>query len=193
MRKDHPDWWNAPVPAFGDPAAWLAVVGLAPGKEGAHRTGRPFTGDASGEMLFATLTKYGFVNGRFANDPADGITLNGAIILNAVKCLPPENKPNAAEISNCRPYLAKALDGLPALQIMLALGKVAHDTIVRLSGVRLADHKFGHGAVHQMPDGRILIDSYHCSRYNVNTGRLTTAMFEQVFEKAAYLSSTSRP
>ena len=193
LRKDHPDWWNAPVPAFGDPAAWLAVVGLAPGKEGAHRTGRPFTGDASGEMLFATLTKYGFVNGRFANDPADGITLNGAIILNAVKCLPPENKPNAAEISNCRPYLAKALDGLPALQIMLALGKVAHDTIVRLSGVRLADHKFGHGAVHQMPDGRILIDSYHCSRYNVNTGRLTTAMFEQVVEKAAYLSSTSRP
>ena len=193
LRKDHPDWWNAPVPAFGDPAAWLAVVGLAPGKEGAHRTGRPFTGDASGEMLFATLTKYGFVNGRFANDPADGITLNGVIILNAVKCLPPENKPNAAEISNCRPYLAKALDGLPALQIMLALGKVAHDTIVRLSGVRLADHKFGHGAVHQMPDGRILIDSYHCSRYNVNTGRLTTAMFEQVVEKAAYLSSTSRP
>ena len=181
LRKDHPDWWNAPVPAFGDPKAWLAVVGLAPGTEGANRTGRPFTGDASGEMLFATLTKYGFVKGTFANDPADGITLNGAIILNAVKCLPPENKPTGAEINNCRPYLAKALDGFPDLKIILALGRVAHESIVRLSGAKLADHKFAHGAQHALPDGRALIDSYHCSRYNVNTRRLTVEMFEGVF------------
>lgn len=192
LRKDHPTWWNAPVPAFGDPEAWLAIVGLAPGTEGANRTGRPFTGDASGEMLFATLSKFGFVNGAFTNDPADGITLNGAIILNAVKCLPPENKPTAAEITTCRPYLAKALDGLPALKITLALGKVAHDSIIRLSGARLADHKFAHGAKHHLPDGRTLIDSYHCSRYNVNTGRLTVAMFEDVFEQTTYISSTSR-
>lgn len=193
LRKDHPEWWNASVPAFGDPQAWLAIVGLAPGKEGANRTGRPFTGDASGEMLFATLARYGFVEGKFANDPADGIGLDGAIILNAVKCLPPQNKPNGSEINNCRRYLAKALGGLPDLEIMLALGKVAHDSIVRLSGARLADHKFAHGAVHRLPDGRTLIDSYHCSRYNVNTGRLTAAMFEAVFEQAVYLSSVSRP
>lgn len=193
LRKDHPGWWNAPVPAFGDPDAWLAIIGLAPGKEGAHRTGRPFTGDASGEMLFATLTDFGFVNGTFANDPDDGIALAGAIILNAVKCLPPENKPTGPEITNCRPYLGKALSALPNLQIILALGKVAHDSIIRLSGARLADHKFSHGAAHQLPDGRTLIDSYHCSRYNVNTGRLTATMFEQVFEQAVYLSSVSRP
>jgi len=193
LRRQYPRWWNAPVPAFGDPEAWLAIVGLAPGKEGANRTGRPFTGDASGEMLFATLAQYGFVDGIFANDPADGIGLSGAIILNAVKCLPPENKPNGSEINNCRPYLAKALDGLPKLRIILALGKVAHDSIIRLSGERLADHKFTHGALHHLPDGRTLIDSYHCSRYNVNTGRLTAAMFEAVFEQAVYLSSVSRP
>lgn len=193
LRKDHPDWWNAPVPVFGDPDAWLAIVGLAPGKEGANRTGRPFTGDASGTMLFATMAKYGFVEGTFANDPADAIRLNGAMILNAVKCLPPENRPTGAEISNCRPYLAKAFDGLSNLQVIVALGKVAHDSIIRLSGVRLADHKFVHGAAHQLPAGRTLIDSYHCSRYNVNTGRLTVAMFEGIFEQAVYLSSVNRP
>jgi len=191
LRKEHPDWWNAPVPAFGDPEAWLAIVGLAPGTEGANRTGRPFTGDASGEMLFATLTKYGFVSGEFANDPADGITLSGAIILNAVKCLPPENKPTGAEINNCRPYLAKALKGLPDLKIILALGRVAHESIVRLSGARLADHKFAHGARHELADGRTLIDSYHCSRYNVNTRRLTAEMFEDVFANAQEISATS--
>ena len=210
LRREYPDWWNAPVPAFGDPDAWLAIVGLAPGKEGANRTGRPFTGDASGEMLFATLTKFGFVDGAFANDPGDGIALKGAIILNAVKCLPPGNKPTAAEISNCRPYIAKALVSLPKLRIILALGKVAHDSIVRLSGSRLADYKFahgavltalgqrksafafGHGALHALPGGLLLADSYHCSRYNVNTRLLTVTMFEDVFAQAVYISSTSR-
>ncbi|WP_417609423.1 uracil-DNA glycosylase [Parasphingorhabdus sp.] len=193
LRKTKPDWWNGPVPAFGDPEAWLAVVGLAPGKEGANRTGRPFTGDASGEMLFATLTKFGFVQGEFANDPSDGIALDGAIILNAVKCLPPENKPTGAEANNCRDFLKKAIRALPNLRVILALGKIAHDNLIRMEGLRLADHKFSHGADHQLPDGRILIDSYHCSRYNVNTGRLTAAMFERVFEQTVYLSSTNRP
>ncbi|QJB67925.1 uracil-DNA glycosylase [Parasphingorhabdus halotolerans] len=182
LRKEHPDWWNAPVPAFGDPDAWLAIVGLAPGKEGANRTGRPFTGDASGELLFATLDKVGLSTGTFRSSIDDRVTLNGAIILNAVKCLPPENKPTGVEINNCRDYLAKALNALPNLKVILVLGKIAHDSIMRMSGQKLADHKFAHGARHQLPDGRVLIDSYHCSRYNVNTRRLTVEMFEEVFQ-----------
>lgn len=193
LRRTKPDWWNAPVPAFGDPDAWLAIVGLAPGEAGANRTGRPFTGDASGEMLFATLAKLGFVQGEFGNDPSDGIALNGAIILNAVKCLPPENKPTGAETNNCRDFLKKAIHALPNLRVILALGKIAHDSLVRMEGLRLADHKFSHGANHRLRDGRILIDSYHCSRYNVNTGRLTATMFEHVLEQTVYMSSARRP
>lgn len=184
LRKDQPEWWNAPVPAFGDPDAWLAIVGLAPGKEGANRTGRAFTGDASGDLLFATLDKVGLSDGEFQSRADDGVTLNGTMILNAVKCLPPENKPNGAEINNCRLYLIKALDGLPNLKVILALGKIAHDSVIRMTGSRLADHKFAHGAVHSLPGNRILIDSYHCSRYNVNTKRLTAEMFEAVFRAA---------
>ncbi len=184
LRKEHNDWWNAPVPAFGDPEAWLAIVGLAPGKEGANRTGRPFTGDASGDLLFATLDNVGLSNGKFQSRADDGVTLNGAMILNAVKCLPPENKPNGPEINNCRPYLIKALDSLPNLNVILALGKIAHDSVIRMTGGKLADYRFGHRAEHRLPDGRILIDSYHCSRYNVNTKRLTAAMFEEVFHTA---------
>ncbi len=189
LRKEHSDWWNAPVPAFGDPDAWLAIVGLAPGKEGANRTGRPFTGDASGDLLFATLDKVGLSNGNFQSRVDDGVTLNGTMILNAVKCLPPENKPNGAEINNCRPYLIKALDGLPNLKVILALGKIAHDSVIRMTGSRLAGHKFAHGAEHRLPGDRILIDSYHCSRYNVNTKRLTEKMFEGVFEQALQFKS----
>ncbi len=184
LRKEHSDWWNAPVPAFGDPEAWLAIVGLAPGKEGANRTGRPFTGDASGDLLFATLDNVGLSNGKFQSRADDGVTLNGAMILNAVKCLPPENKPNGPEINNCRPYLIKALDSLPNLNVILALGKIAHDSVIRMTGGKLADYRFVHRAEHRLPDGRILIDSYHCSRYNVNTKRLTAAMFEEVFHTA---------
>ncbi|MEH6756342.1 MAG: uracil-DNA glycosylase [Parasphingorhabdus sp.] len=187
LRKEQPSWWNAPVPAFGDPEARLAIVGLAPGKEGANRTGRPFTGDASGDLLFAVLNKMGLSSGLFQSRPDDGLLLNDAIIINAVKCLPPENKPTGAEISNCRPYMVKALDGLPNLQIILALGKIAHDSVVRMTGARLADYRFAHGATHKLPDGRTLIDSYHCSRYNVNTKRLTPKMFEEVFEKGISL------
>lgn len=192
LRKQHDDWWNAPVPAFGDPDAWLVIVGLAPGKEGANRTGRPFTGDASGDLLFATLDKVGLSNGSFQSRANDGVALRGAIIVNAVKCLPPENKPNGSEINNCRPYLIKALDSLPKLKVILALGKIAHDSVVRMTGGKLTDHRFVHGAKHQLPDGRVLIDSYHCSRYNVNTKRLTPEMFEAVFEQALRANPRSR-
>lgn len=190
LRKEQPDWWNAPVPAFGDPNAWLAIVGLAPGREGANRTGRPFTGDASGQTLFATLSKFGFLNGEFENHPDDGVTLGGAIILNAVKCLPPENKPNGSEIANCRKYLKKPLSALHNLKVILALGKIAHDSLIRMEGLRLADHMFAHGAEHQLPNNRILIDSYHCSRYNMNTGRLTEKKFEDVFVQATRIANT---
>ena len=188
-RIDHPDWWNAPVPAFGDPEAWLAIVGLAPGKHGANRTGRPFTGDFAGELLYATLAKFGLSDGQFGADPDDGLRLKGAIILNAVKCLPPQNKTLPIEEANCRPFLTAAIDSLPNLTTFIALGKVAHDTLCRTFGVPLAQAKFGHGAEHVLPGGKRLVDSYHCSRYNQNTRRLDAAMFEAVFERALGLRS----
>ena len=183
-RAEHPGWWNAPVPAFGDPAAWLAIIGLAPGKHGANRTGRPFTGDYAGELLYATLAKFGLSEGEFAADPADGLRLTGAIILNAVKCLPPQNKTLPIEEANCRPFLIDAIARLPRLTTFIALGKVAHDSLCRTFGVPLAKARFAHGAVHELPDGKMLIDSYHCSRYNQNTRRLDAAMFETVFAAA---------
>ncbi|WP_324807531.1 uracil-DNA glycosylase [Sphingomonas sp. LY29] len=183
-RLDHPDWWNAPVPAFGDPGAWLAIIGLAPGKHGANRTGRPFTGDYAGDLLYATLDKFGLSRGIYAARPDDGLTLTGAIILNAVKCLPPANKTLPVEEANCRPFLMEALAGLPNLTTFIALGKVAHDSLCRSFGLPPTRVKFAHGAEHPLPTGQRLIDSYHCSRYNQNTKRLDAAMFEAVFEKA---------
>ena len=183
-RAEHPDWWNAPVPAFGDPQAWLAIIGLAPGKHGANRTGRPFTGDYAGELLYATLAKFGLSEGEYAADPVDGLRLKGAIILNAVKCLPPQNKTLPAEEASCRPFLIDAIARLPRLTTFIALGKVAHDSLCRTFGMALAKAKFAHGAAHALPGGKVLIDSYHCSRYNQNTKRLNTAMFEAVFAKA---------
>ncbi|RST30520.1 uracil-DNA glycosylase [Sphingomonas ginkgonis] len=183
-RAEHPAWWNAPVPAFGDSAAWLAVVGLAPGKHGANRTGRPFTGDFAGELLYATLLKFGLAEGDYGADPTDDLRLTGAVILNAVKCLPPQNKTLPAEEANCRPFLMEAIAGLPKLSSFVALGKVAHDTLCRSFGVPLAKAKFAHGAEHALPGGLTLFDSYHCSRYNQNTGRLNAPMFEAVFAKA---------
>ncbi len=187
IRAEYPDWWNAPVPAWGDPAAWLALIGLAPGKHGAHRTGRPFTGDYAGDLLFATLDKFGLSEGTYDARPDDGLTLTGAIIVNSVKCLPPQNKPLPAEINNCRRFLTAQVEELAKVRVFIALGKIAHDSFIRSFGGKLADYKFGHGAEHALPDGRTLIDSYHCSRYNTNTGRLTEAMFEGVFERAAEL------
>ncbi len=187
LRVQHPDWWNAPVPAFGDRGAWLALAGLAPGMWGANRTGRPFTGDHAGHLLFRTLLKFGLAQGRYEERPDDSLRLTGAIILNSVKCLPPQNKPLPAEIATCRRYYEAQLALLPNVRVLVALGQIAHGTAVRVAGGRLADHKFGHLAEHRLPDGRILIDSYHCSRYNQNTGRLTDAMFEAVFARALEL------
>lgn len=187
LKLEYPDWWNAPVPAFGDPDAWLVIIGLAPGKHGANRTGRPFTGDFAGELLYATLLKFGLAHGSYEARPDDGLQLDGAIICNSVKCLPPENKPVPEEIANCRPFLAAQLDALPKARVFVALGQIAHQSAVRTLGGKLSAHKFGHLAEHRFPGGEVLIDSYHCSRYNQNTGRLTAEMFEAVFARALEL------
>ena len=187
LRVEHPDWWNAPVNAFGDPAAWLGIVGLAPGKHGANRTGRPFTGDYAGDLLFETLAKFGLTTGTYDATPADSLQLSGAIIINAVKCLPPQNKPTPEEIRTCRSFLEGQTAVLPNARIFVALGQIAHRSAVKVLGGKLPKCRFAHLAEHRMPDGRILIDSYHCSRYNQNTGRLTRDMFEAVFARAVEL------
>jgi uracil-DNA glycosylase family 4 len=183
-RAEHPGWWNAPVPVWGDPNAWLAVVGMAPGKHGANRTGRPFTGDYAGELLYATLLRFGLAEGEYRADPADGLQLRGAVIVNAVKCLPPQNKPEPSEIATCRTYFEAALASLPTVKVLVALGAIAHAAAARALGLRPSRAKFGHAAEVTAPDGRILLSSYHSSRYNQNTGRLNAEMFERVFERA---------
>jgi uracil-DNA glycosylase family 4 len=184
LRAEHPDWWNAPVPAFGDPDAWLAIVGLAPGRKGANRTGRPFTGDYAGDLLYTTLLKFGLADGEYLGTPGDGLRLNGTVILNAVKCLPPANKPEPGEIANCRNYFEAALAALPNVRVLLALGRIAHAAATRALGLARASAKFAHGAEAIATDGRVLLSSYHCSRQNTNTGRLTREMFERVFDLA---------
>jgi uracil-DNA glycosylase family 4 len=186
-RDEHPGWWNAPVPAFGDPGAWLAIVGLAPGKHGANRTGRPFTGDYAGELLYATLLRFGLAEGEYGADPTDGLTLKGSVIVNAVKCLPPANKPEPREIATCRNYFEAALASLPDVSVIVALGQIAHVAAARAMGLPPASTKFGHGAEARAPNGRLLLSSYHCSRYNQNTGRLSAQMFENVFVRALEL------
>lgn len=180
LREKHPDWHNAPVPAFGDPKAKLLVIGLAPGMQGANATGRPFTGDWAGDLLYAGLAEYGFSEGTYDARPDDGLKLTGAMITNAVRCLPPQNKPVASEINTCRDFLREQLDGMSTLKALLCLGKISHDSTVRALGLRLAEYPFGHHVVYDLPDGRRLYSSYHCSRYNTNTGRLTTEMFYAV-------------
>jgi uracil-DNA glycosylase family 4 len=186
-RVEFPTWWNAPVPAFGDRQAWLAIVGLAPGKHGANRTGRPFTGDFAGDLLYATLLKFGLAEGEYRADPKDGLRLTGTVILNAVKCLPPANKPEPSEIATCRNYFEVALGALPKIRVVLALGQIAHVAAARALGLPPSSTKFGHGAEAVAPNGRVLLSSYHCSRYNQNTRRLDAAMFESVFERATAL------
>jgi len=186
-RVEHPDWWNGPVRSFGDPAARIVLVGLAPGKHGANRTGRPFTGDYAGDLLFATLARFGLSRGTYATRADDGLELIDCAILNSVKCLPPQNKPTPEEANNCRPFLAQGVAGLPRARIFIALGQIGHHSAVKVLGGRLSAAPFAHLAQHAMPDGRILLDSYHCSRYNTNTGRLTTGMFEAVFARAIAL------
>ncbi len=181
MRVKEPLWHNAPVNSFGDPQARFLIVGLAPGVTGANRTARPFTGDYAGDLLYATLSKFGWAIGTYDARPDDGLTLKGAMITNAVRCVPPQNKPIGSEINECRKYLISRIKALPRLQVILALGKIAHDSTIKALGGKLSDHKFAHGAAHDF-GALTLIDSYHCSRYNTNTKRLTTAMFEDVFE-----------
>ncbi|MEO0911437.1 MAG: uracil-DNA glycosylase [Pseudomonadota bacterium] len=180
VRAKEPGWFNGAVPSFGDPEASLLVLGLAPGVTGAHRTGRPFTGDYAGDLLYATLTKFGFANGKFAAHPEDGLELHDAIVSNAVRCVPPQNKPIGAEINACRPFLLDRIKALPNLRAIVCLGRIAHDTLIRGLGHRLAAYPFAHQAAHDLGPLRVF-DSYHCSRYNTNTGRLTTPMFEAVF------------
>jgi uracil-DNA glycosylase len=181
-RARNPDWYNAPVSSFGDPDARLLIVGLAPGMQGANRTGRPFTGDYAGDLLYATLLEYGFAKGVYQARPDDGLTLVDCRITNAVKCVPPQNKPLPAEINTCRSFLAATFESMTKVRAIVALGRIAHETTLKALGIRGSTAPFAHGAVH--PAGsRKLYDSYHCSRYNTNTRVLTPEMFRSVFAK----------
>jgi len=181
LRCRHPDWFNAPVPSFGDPQARLLIVGLAPGVAGANRTGRPFTGDFAGDLLYRTLAKHGFSDGHYDKRPDDGLRLRDCRVSNAVRCVPPRNKPSGVEIRTCRAFLSAEIAGLPRLGAILALGRVAHESCLAALGRKPRAHPFKHGAIHDLDGGPWLADSYHCSRYNTNTGRLTVEMFEAVF------------
>ncbi len=188
--RAEPTWFNGAAPSFGDDDARLAIVGLAPGRTGANRTGRPFTGDYAGDLLYGTLKKFGFAEGVYRADPNDGFRLIDAIVTNAVRCAPPENKPTPAEIATCRPFLSARLSALPRLKAILALGSIAHESVLRGHGLRPSAARFSHGAEATLPTGRILISSYHCSRYNTQTRRLTTDMFEAVVARARALIET---
>ncbi len=183
VRGRHPDYHARPVLPFGDPRARLLVVGLAPGMHGANRTGRPFTGDYAGILLYETLHAFGFASKPESVSAGDDLRLTDCRITNAVKCLPPENKPEPAEIRTCNRYLADELQASPDVRVILALGLVAHKAVLMALGLKQSALVFGHGARHVLPDGRVLIDSYHCSRYNTQTRRLTSADFQNVFRK----------
>jgi uracil-DNA glycosylase family 4 len=182
VKSQYPAYYAKPVPPFGDSDPQLLIVGLAPGMHGANRTGRPFTGDYAGILLYQTLHKYGFATAAESVSAEDGLQLTGCRISNAVKCLPPENKPTGDEISTCNRYLAAELATLPSSTILLALGNVAHLAVMKALKLKPAAYKFGHAYRHELPSGHVLYDSYHCSRYNTQTRRLTDAMFHQVFE-----------
>jgi len=181
QRAAHPDWHNAPVPPFGDPAAALLIVGLAPGLRGANRTGRPFTGDYAGDLLYATLAKFGYTTGQYAGHRDDGFALHGVRITNAVRCVPPQNRPDPREIATCGQFLTAELAVASHVRGIVALGAIAHNAVLAAKGLRRTTYPFGHAALHELPDGLLLADSYHCSRLNTNTGTLTPAMFEAVF------------
>lgn len=177
QRAAQPAWFNAPVPSFGPTTARLLVVGLAPGVKGANRTGRPFTGDFAGVLLYQTLLRFGLAEGAYRADPQDGLLLTGCRIANAVRCVPPANLPQPAEITTCNQFLRGELQGMPNLRGVLALGLVAHAAVLKACGIAPARIRFRHGTIHELPDGLLLADSYHVSRYNTQTGRLTEAMF----------------
>lgn len=183
VRRDHPDYHCAPVAPFGDPAARLLIIGLAPGKHGANASGRPFTGDHAGILLYRTLHEFGFANQPTSVGAGDGLELKDCRITNAVKCLPPDNKPLNAELINCNRYLKTELEQSRDKRVVLALGALAHRALLRTLGLRQAKRPFGHAAEHPLPGGLVLVDSYHCSRYNTQTGRLTEAMFRRVFRR----------
>jgi len=186
--RAEPSWFNGAAPSFGDEKAGLLIVGLAPGRTGANRTGRPFTGDYAGDLLYGTLKKLGLAKGEYRGDPNDGFTLVGAMITNAVRCAPPENKPTPAEIATCRPFLTARIAALPKLRVILALGSIAHESVLRAHDLKSSVAKFAHGAEADLPGGLTLISSYHCSRYNTQTRRLTREMFETVMARAKALA-----
>lgn len=183
QQAAHPEWFNAPVPSFTSKAPRLLIVGLAPGMKGANATGRPFTGDYAGDLLYKTMLDYGFAEGQYLARPDDGLTLKDAIITNAVRCLPPQNKPTGPEIKTCRPYLLSTLAAYSSISAVLALGRIAHETFLTALDMKRAHYPFAHGAQHELPGTDLtLFDSYHCSRYNTNTKRLTEDMFRSVFD-----------
>lgn len=182
VRLEQPDYFAGPVPPFGRSDARLLIVGLAPGMHGANRTGRPFTGDYAGILLYRTLHRFGFATRPVSVAADDGLELIDCLLTNAVKCLPPQNKPATDEIRRCNGHLKSELQSLASIRVILALGLIAHGAVLRTCGVRQGGAAFAHGARHVLPDGRVLIDSYHCSRYNTNTGRLTESSFHAVFE-----------
>lgn len=181
LRESHPSYYNAPVPSFGDPEPELLIVGLAPGMHGANRTGRPFTGDWAGDLLYAALEEYGFCKGKYGAEADDGLQLKGAMITNAVRCLPPQNKPVGAEATACRPFLTDQIRSYGSLKAILTLGKISHDNTIRSQGLRLKEFPFGHHKIYNIQNDIRLYSSYHCSRYNTNTKRLTEKMFFEVF------------
>jgi uracil-DNA glycosylase len=180
-RTSYPSFFNSPVPSFGGLDARLLIVGLAPGLKGANRTGRPFTGDYAGDLLYQTLKSFGFARGNYDKRPDDGLTLRDCRITNAVRCVPPENKPLGGEVRNCAPFLKRDIEAMPRLSVIVTLGSVAHGAVLGCLGLKKSAYRFGHGAFHHLSDGYLLANSYHCSRYNTNTGRLTEAMFHDVF------------
>ena len=189
-RAKHPDWFNAPVPSFGPLGARLVIAGLAPGLQGANRTGRPFTGDWAGDLLYATLLKMGLAKGAYEERVDDTLKLVDCRIVNSVRCVPPQNKPEPSEIKTCRQFLIGELETLPRVKAILALGKIAHDSVLKTLDARIAAHPFKHGVTYQIGKFQ-LISSYHCSRYNTNTGVLTTEMFERVVANAKTLAQAA--
>lgn len=187
----YPDWFNGAVPSFGNSAARLLVIGLAPGLKGANCTGRPFTGDFAGDLLYKTLLEFDFASGSYGAQADDGLRLVDCMITNAVRCVPPANKPTPEEIRTCRPFLQARLAALPRLSALVALGRVAHDQTLAAFDLRKADYPFTHGAKHDLGNGLVLFDSFHCSRYNTNTGRLTEDMFRSVFADVRQLLSST--
>lgn len=190
IRQTHSEYWCRPVPSFGDPEARILLLGLAPGRSGSNRTGRMFTGDASGKFLFRALHRLGFANQAVATHEGDGLRLADVYITAVVRCAPPKNRPNLAEISRCLPFLAQEIQALKNLRAIVALGRIAHDGFLRLLGERLASYPFRHGNVHRPESGIALVDSYHPSRQNTQTGRLTMPMFLDTLEKALPLMDT---